>query len=84
MYGEGDDVGHCSNGLTQREFRAATREERLIYRTWIRGLIVFYCVLLLVSGVVAFMSTNGSRTQEANDLPNSQVDHQTIASSRPN
>lgn len=63
MYGEGDDAGNCSNGLTSRRFRAATSEERAIYRRWIRAMIVFYCALLLVSGVVVFVSANGGRTQ---------------------
>jgi hypothetical protein len=82
MYGEGDDAGHCSNGLTPSDFRAATSEDRLIYRRWIGGMIVFYCALLLVSGVVAFTNT-GSRTQ-VSKLPDSQVNNQAIASSRPN
>jgi hypothetical protein len=83
MYREGDDVGHYSNRPAQREFRAATSAERLIYRRWIRGMIAFYCALLLVSGVVAFMSANGSRTEVRNP-PGSQVDNRATASSRPN
>lgn len=79
MYGEGDDVGHCSNGLTQSEFRAATSEERVIYRRWIRGMVVFYCALLLVSGLVAFLVPGGGGSQVA-DRPSQQ----TIASSRAN
>jgi hypothetical protein len=82
MYGEGDDPGHRSYGLTSRDFRTATTKDRLIYRRWIGGMIVFYCVLLLVSGVVAFTNT-GSRTQ-VSKVPGSQVNNQAIASSRPN
>jgi hypothetical protein len=51
MFAEGDDAGRCSNGLTAQKFREATTEERAAYRKWLRGIIAFYCVLLLVAGV---------------------------------
>jgi hypothetical protein len=38
----GDDASRCSNGLTAKKFREATPEERVIYRRWLRGAIVFY------------------------------------------
>jgi hypothetical protein len=28
MFGEGDDAGHCSNGLSAQKFRDSTTEER--------------------------------------------------------
>lgn len=78
MYGEGDDAGSCTNGLTPREFRAATSEDQTIYRRWVGSLVVFYCALLLVSGAVAFAVSGGSRTEISSQA------NQTIASSRPN
>jgi hypothetical protein len=52
----GDDAGHCSNGLSARNYRGATAEERAIYRKWIRGMIAFYSTLVLTFGVVAIVS----------------------------
>jgi hypothetical protein len=37
MFGDGDDAGHCANGLTAERFRESTVEERAIYRRWLRG-----------------------------------------------
>jgi hypothetical protein len=51
----GDDAGHGRNGLSTRNYREASPEDRAIYRKWIRGMVVFYCALLLVSGVVAIV-----------------------------
>lgn len=56
MPSDGDDAGRCSNGLSAENFRAASAEDRAIYRAWLRGLIVFYVALLLLSGTVAFLS----------------------------
>jgi hypothetical protein len=53
MSGHGDDAGQCSNGLTARNYRAASVEDRIIYQKWIRGMVVFYGALLMISGVVA-------------------------------
>jgi hypothetical protein len=53
MSGHGDDAGQCSNGLSAQKFRAATPEERTIYRKWIFGMVAFYTTLLLLSGMVA-------------------------------
>jgi hypothetical protein len=52
----GDDAGHCSNGLTAQKFRDATPEERTVYRKWLRGMVVTYGTLLLMSGVAAVAS----------------------------
>jgi hypothetical protein len=49
----GDDAGHYRNGLSTRNYRGASAEDRAIYRKWILGMVVFYSALLLVSGVVA-------------------------------
>jgi hypothetical protein len=56
MSEHGGDAGHCSNGLTARNYRGATAEDRATYRKWIRGIVVFYSTLLLISGVVAIAS----------------------------
>jgi hypothetical protein len=55
MPGHGDDAGHCSNGLSAQNYRAASAEDRAIYRKWIRRMVVFYCAVL-ISGVVAIAS----------------------------
>jgi hypothetical protein len=64
--GEGDDAGHCSNGLTAQRFRDATREEQATSRRWLGGIAVFYCVVLLLLGAVTFVNSNASRTQISN------------------
>jgi hypothetical protein len=51
----GDNVGHCRNGLSTQNYRGASPEDRAIYRKWILGMVVFYSVLLLVSGVLAIV-----------------------------
>jgi hypothetical protein len=55
MLGHGDDAGHCSNGLSAQNYRAASAEDRAIYRKWMRRMVVFYCAVL-ISGVVAIAS----------------------------
>jgi hypothetical protein len=55
MFGDGDDAGQCSNGLSPGTYRAASAEDRATYRRWVRGLVVFYVTLLLVSGAVALV-----------------------------
>lgn len=62
MYTDGDDAGHCSNGLTARKFREATSEERATYRRWIRGIIFFYCGLLFVAGIAVVNYSGTGRT----------------------
>jgi hypothetical protein len=69
MLTDGDDAGRCSNGLTAQKFRDATPEERLIYRKWLRGMVLFYCTLLLLSGVAMVSYFGGSRTQLTNLPP---------------
>ena len=56
MFTSGDDAGHCSNGLTAQKFREATPEERKVYRKWIRGMVLVYGTLLLMSGIAAIAS----------------------------
>ena len=63
MLSNGDDAGHCSNGLTAQKFREASPEERIIYRKWLRGTIFFYCALLFISGVIMATYSGTGRTQ---------------------
>jgi hypothetical protein len=66
MFAEGDDAGHCSNGLTAQKFREATTEERAAYRTWMRGIVGFYCALLLVAGIAIAGYSKAGLTQLTN------------------
>jgi hypothetical protein len=52
----GNDAGHCRNGFSARDFRQATSADRSTYRKWLLGMAVFYCTLLLLSGVVAVVT----------------------------
>jgi hypothetical protein len=56
MFTSGDDASHCPNGLTAQKFRQATPEERTVYRKWLRGMVLVYSTLLLLSGVAAVAS----------------------------
>ena len=60
---DGDDAGHCTNGLTVRKFREATSEERATYRRWVRGIIFFYCGLLFIAGVAVVNYSPTGRTE---------------------
>jgi hypothetical protein len=67
MLGDGDDAGHCSNGLSAWSYGAASAEDRATFRLWARGVVVFYVSVLMVSGAVAFVSYNDvGLTQLAN------------------
>ena len=63
MFIDGDDAGHCSNGLTASKFREATSEERATYRRWIRGIVFFYCGLLFIAGVAVVNYSGTGRTE---------------------
>ena len=63
MLTDGDDAGHCTNGLTARKFRDSTSEERATYRRWIRGIIFFYCGLLFIAGVAVVLYSGTGRTE---------------------
>ena len=56
MLGDGDDAGHCSNGLSADNYRAADPEDRATFRAWLRGVAVFYLAVLVLSGAVAVLS----------------------------
>jgi hypothetical protein len=74
---EGDDCAHCSNGLTASKFRESTDDDRATFGKWIRGLVIVYCALLLVSGVLLLVNSGGDKAQVSN-LPNNT----TLVSSR--
>ena len=63
MIPDGDDAGHCSNGLTAQKFREASPEERIIYRKWLRGIIFFYLAVVFLSGVTMAAYFGGGRTE---------------------
>jgi hypothetical protein len=58
MFGDGDDAGHCSSGWSARNYRAERAEDRATFRVWIRGVIVFYVTVFMISGAVAIVSYN--------------------------
>ena len=73
---DGDDAGHCANGLTAQKFREATDEERAAYRRWLRGIIFFYCGMLFISGVavVTYSGTGHTAADEALRAADGKVD----------
>jgi hypothetical protein len=79
MSGHGDDAGNCSNGLSAQKLRAASPEERAIYRKWIFGMVAFYTTFLLLSGVVAIAidSNSNSTKLAAASAQRSAVSHRT-------
>jgi hypothetical protein len=56
MLDDGDDAGHCSNGLSAANYRDADPEERATFRAWQRGVAVFYATVLILSGAVAILT----------------------------
>jgi hypothetical protein len=66
MLEDGDAAGYPSNGPTAKRFRGATEEERATYRKWMRGIIVFYSLLLLATGLLAAANWGGRSTQLTN------------------
>ena len=79
MSGLGDDAGQCSKGLSAQNFRAATPEERTIYRKWIFGMVAFYTTLLLLSGVagIAIESSTSSTKLTAVSAQRAAMSHRT-------
>jgi hypothetical protein len=56
MLDDGDDAGHCSNGLSAVNYRDADPEDRATFRTWLRGVAVFYAAVLMLSGAIAILT----------------------------
>lgn len=51
-----NSVGHCSNGLTARTLKAATPAERVIYRKWPPGVMVFCASLAIIFGLFVIVN----------------------------
>jgi hypothetical protein len=66
MIPHSEDAGHCSNGLTAQKFRESTADEQAAYRSWLRGIIFFYCGLLFVAGVGVVTYSGTGHTQLSN------------------
>lgn len=56
MLDDGDDAGHCSNGLSADNYRDADPEDRATFRAWLRGVAVFYAAVLILSGAIAILT----------------------------
>jgi hypothetical protein len=68
MLEHGDVAGHNSNGMTAKRYREATEEERVTYRRWMRGIIAFYGVLVLATGLLAAASYSGAGSKQLTKL----------------
>ena len=78
MSGLGNDAGQCSKGLSAQKFRAATPEERTIYRKWIFGMVAFYTTLLLLGvAAIAIESSTGSTKLTAVSAQRAAMSHRT-------
>ena len=55
-----DSADHYSYGMTAKKYREATEEERATYQRWMRGIIAFYGVLFLATGLLAAASYSGA------------------------
>jgi hypothetical protein len=56
MLGDGDDAGHCSNGLSAKNYRAADPEDRATFRRWMRGVVMFYATILMLTCAIAVLT----------------------------
>jgi hypothetical protein len=70
---DGNDASYCSNGATERKIREETAEERATYRKWMRGMVVFYCVLLSIGCVVAAFSYSSVGLKQLTNLSSGRV-----------
>jgi hypothetical protein len=59
MLGDGDDATHCSSGLSADNYRSENPEDRATFRRWMRGVIVFYATVLVLSGTIAIILNHG-------------------------
>jgi hypothetical protein len=60
MFGERDSAAQYSHGSTAKRYREETEEERATYRRWMRGIVAFYCVLVLVIGLHVAVKYSGA------------------------
>ncbi len=56
MPGDGDDASHCSSGLSADNYRSENPEDRATFRRWMRGVIVFYATVFMLSGTIAILN----------------------------
>jgi hypothetical protein len=68
MLGDGDDAGHCSNGLSADNYRAAGPVDRATLRAWLNGVAVFYVTILMLTGAIAVLSVRAVGLTQLADL----------------
>ena len=68
MLGDGDDAGHCSNGLSADNYRAAGPADRATLRAWLNGVAVFYVTILMLTGAIAVLSVKAVGLTQLADL----------------
>ena len=68
MLEHGDVAGHYSNAMTAKRYREATKEERATYQRWMRGIITFYGVLVLATGLLAAAGYSGAGSTQLSKL----------------
>jgi hypothetical protein len=68
MLGDGDDAGHCSNGLSADNYRAAGPVDRATLRAWLHGVAVFYVTILMLTGAIAILSVRAVGLTQLADL----------------
>jgi hypothetical protein len=73
MLDDGDAAGHYSNGLTAKRLREATGEERVTYRKWMRGIILFYSVLAVATGLLVAVNYSGAGLTQLTHLSGRQA-----------
>jgi hypothetical protein len=68
MFGDGGDASHCSSGLSADNYRSENPEDRATFRRWMRGVMVFYAIVFMLSGTIAIILNHGDAglTQFAN------------------
>jgi hypothetical protein len=68
MLEDGNAADHYSNGVTAKRYREATDEERATYRKWMRGIIAFYTLLVLATGVLVAVNHTGAGVTQLTNL----------------
>ena len=63
-----DDGDVAGNGMTSKRYREATEEERATYQRWMRGIIAFYGVLLLATGLLVAANYSGTGSTQLTKL----------------
>jgi hypothetical protein len=68
MLDDGDDAGHCSNGLSADSYRAAGPTDRATLRAWLHSVAVFYVAILMLTGAIAVLSVRAVSLTQLADL----------------